>query len=145
MCRPTCMCVHAHYNMQRDYDCGTSSPRFDMSMEKIVSAAKREAEMYLDAKVDGVCIENMHDVPYLHSDRVGPETVAAMTRVAATVRAAAPSLPLGVQILAAANTQAMAVARAAGTARECVHVSRRRVPRAVTPTPHCHSYANMQL
>lgn len=56
----------------------------------------------------------MHDVPYLHSEKVGPEIVAAMTRISSQVRDLLPSMPLGVQILAAANKQALAVALAAG-------------------------------
>ncbi len=54
----------------------------------------------------------MHDTPYLRG-RVGPEIVAAMAIVARAVREAA-RLPCGVQILAAANREALAVAHAAG-------------------------------
>ena len=57
-------------------------------------------------------IENMHDVPYLRGG-VGPEIVAGMTLVAQAVRAEV-NLPLGLQILAAADLEAMAVAHAAG-------------------------------
>ncbi|MEW6253381.1 MAG: BtpA/SgcQ family protein, partial [Planctomycetota bacterium] len=44
---------------------------------------------------------------------VGPETVAGMTAVGVAVRRVSP-LPLGVQILAAANCEALAVAQACG-------------------------------
>jgi membrane complex biogenesis BtpA family protein len=62
--------------------------------------------------VDGLIIENMHDVPYLRG-RVGPEIVAAMAVVGRLVKKEC-SLPVGVQILAGANLEAMAVAHAAG-------------------------------
>lgn len=55
----------------------------------------------------------MHDVPY--SVSLGPEVVACMTAVCAGVRSVCPSLPLGVQILSAANQQALAVALASGS------------------------------
>ena len=62
--------------------------------------------------MDGIIIENMHDVPYLKSE-VGPEIVAAMAIVGNEVKTEC-GLPVGVQILAGANIAAMAVAHAAG-------------------------------
>lgn len=59
----------------------------------------------------GVIIENMHDIPYLRGE-VGPEIVAAMTAIAAEVKRECV-LPVGVQLLAGANIEAMAVAHAA--------------------------------
>ena len=52
----------------------------------------------------------MHDRPYLKG-AVGPEIVAAMTAVGRAVREAV-DLPLGVQVLAGANREALAVALA---------------------------------
>ena len=54
--------------------------------------------------------KNMHDRPYLLR-HVGSEIVAAMTVVVQAVRQAV-DVPLGVQILAGANTHALAVAHA---------------------------------
>ncbi len=54
----------------------------------------------------------MHDIPY--TLEVGPEVCASMTAVCAAVRSLYPSLPLGVQILSAANQSALAVALASG-------------------------------
>lgn len=54
----------------------------------------------------------MHDLPYTVCP--GPEVTAAMTVVGAAVRQTCPHLALGVQILSAANQQAIAVALAAG-------------------------------
>jgi hypothetical protein len=57
-------------------------------------------------------IENMHDVPYLRGE-VGPEIVAAMTAIGQEVKRSS-GFPVGIQILAGANIEAMAVAHAAG-------------------------------
>lgn len=89
------------------------SPNAKLAIEEITRLASHEAAMYKNAGLDGICIENMHDVPYCHTDHVGAETVAGMTRVCVKVREAVPSLPLGAQILAGANKQALAVALAA--------------------------------
>ena len=88
------------------------TPRSSQSVAEIVASAGNEARMYREAGVDGVIIENMHDVPYLRGE-VGPEIVAAMTAVAVEVKREC-GLPAGVQILAGANIEAMAVAHAAG-------------------------------
>ncbi|KAM8890135.1 uncharacterized protein F13E9.13, mitochondrial [Synchiropus picturatus] len=88
------------------------SPLSQMSVSQIIEEACKEAAIYRDAGVDGVMIENMHDVPYTVS--VGPEVCASMAAVCAAVRSTCPSLPLGVQILASANQHALAVALASG-------------------------------
>jgi hypothetical protein len=54
----------------------------------------------------------MFDRPYLRS-RVGPEVVATLAVIGREVRRAVP-LPLGVQVLAGANEEAIAVALACG-------------------------------
>lgn len=81
-------------------------------LNQIVERAAREAKVYRSAGVHGLMIENMHDTPYLKGG-VGPEITAAMTAVARAVKAEA-SLPVGIQILAGANREALAVAMAAG-------------------------------
>ncbi|HEX5706493.1 MAG TPA: BtpA/SgcQ family protein [Pyrinomonadaceae bacterium] len=89
---------------------GTPASKF--GVEEIAESAAGEARIYDAAGVDGLVIENMHDVPYLRGS-VGPEIVASMTVVARAVRAEFRR-PLGVQILAGANMAALAVAHAAG-------------------------------
>lgn len=81
-------------------------------LDEIIAQAIEEARVYRDAGFHGLLLENMHDRPYLKG-RVGPETVAAMAVVGREVRQAVP-LPLGVQVLAAANREALAVALACG-------------------------------
>ena len=63
---------------------------------------------------DSVLVENMHDIPYMHTHEVGPEVVSAMTRACSRVRHVFDTGPVGVQILAGANKQALAVAMATG-------------------------------
>jgi hypothetical protein len=78
----------------------------------IAERAVQEAETCRDAGFTAVMIENMHDRPYLKG-AVGPEIVAAMTAIGREVRRAV-ALPLGVQVLAAADREAVAVAHACG-------------------------------
>ena len=87
------------------------TPRGSKSVEELVRLAKEEARVYRECGVDGVIIENMHDVPYLKGE-VGPEIVAAMTAIGIEVKSEC-RLPVGIQILAGANLEAMAVAHAA--------------------------------
>lgn len=87
------------------------TPRNTKTVSELVSLATREAKVYRESGVDGVMIENMHDIPYLRGE-VGPEIVAAMTAIGREVKTEC-ALPVGIQILAGANLEAMAVAHAA--------------------------------
>ncbi|MBL8745854.1 MAG: BtpA/SgcQ family protein [Phycisphaerae bacterium] len=88
------------------------TPRSAESVKDIAARAVDEARMLAGAGFDAVIIENMHDAPYLRRE-VGPEIIAAMTVVAASVRAAV-AVPIGIQILAGANRAALAVAHSTG-------------------------------
>ena len=88
------------------------TPRGGAGIEAIAEKAREEALLLAGAGFDAVIIENMHDVPYLRRD-VGPEIVGGMSIVARAVREGV-RCPVGVQILAGANREAMAVAHAAG-------------------------------
>jgi len=88
------------------------APRSSQTVSELVMSARQEAKLYRECGVDGVMIENMHDVPYLRGE-VGPEIVAAMTAIAIEVKREC-GLPAGIQILAGANIEAMAVAHVAG-------------------------------
>jgi conserved hypothetical protein TIGR00259 len=87
------------------------TPNNKHSIEEICEIAVQEAKTYEEAGLDAVMIENMHDVPYLKGV-VGPEITASMAVVAKAIREAV-DLPLGIQILAGANKEALAVAKAA--------------------------------
>jgi membrane complex biogenesis BtpA family protein len=88
------------------------TPHNSESIAAIVGRAIEEAAMLQEAGLDALMIENMHDRPYMLR-QVGPEIVAAMTAVGTAVRQAV-AIPLGVQVLAGANTEALAVAHACG-------------------------------
>lgn len=88
------------------------TPASSETLVQIETRALREAKIYREAGIDGLMIENMHDTPYLRC-KVGPEIVAAIAVIARAVKHSA-QLPCGVQVLAAANVEAMAVALAAG-------------------------------
>src|SRR5262245_26536380 len=87
------------------------APASALPVSEIIAQAVRDAAIYRDCGVHGVIIENMHDTPYLRGS-VGPEVVAAMAVIGAAVKTES-RLPTGVQILAGANIEAMAVAHAA--------------------------------
>jgi len=87
------------------------TPRSKQTVSQLVEDASREALTYRECGVDAIYIENMHDVPYLRAE-VGPEIVAAMTAIGCEVKSVS-QLPVGIQILAGANIEAMAVAHAA--------------------------------
>ena len=63
---------------------------------------------------DAILLENMHDLPWCLPHQIGPETTACMTRIATAIRAQIPVMPIGIQILSAANKEALAVAKVAG-------------------------------
>ena len=88
------------------------TPRAAHDVAALAATARAEAETYAAAGFHGLLLENMHDRPYLRG-AVGPEVVAALAVVARAVGEAV-ALPTGIQILAGANREALAVAHAAG-------------------------------
>lgn len=88
------------------------TPASNLSVADLIELAAAEAEVYRAGGVDGLIIENMHDTPYTRGG-VGPEIVAALAVIGREVKMLT-RLPVGVQVLAAANLEAMAVAHAAG-------------------------------
>ena len=88
---------------------GTPQARYDI--KTITKTAVEEANIYSQSGFDGLLIENMHDLPYLRG-AVGPEITASMAIIAHEIRRK-HKLPIGLQILAGANKEALAVAYAA--------------------------------
>ncbi len=88
------------------------TPASRATLRELERQAVDECRIYHAAGVHGIILENMHDVPYLRGS-VGPEITASMTVLSLAVREAS-GLPCGIQILAAANHEAVAVAHAAG-------------------------------
>jgi membrane complex biogenesis BtpA family protein len=93
-------------------DAMPGAPRVEMAPDTIVERAVAEAKVYRDAGFTALMIENIHDRPYM-AGTVGPEVVAVMTAAGRDVLREV-DLPLGVQVLAAANREALAVAHACG-------------------------------
>ena len=88
------------------------TPSAAHSVEALIQATLAEARIYRDAGFTALAIENMHDRPYLKGG-VGPEITAAMTAIARDVKRET-GLVLGIQVLAGANREALAVAHASG-------------------------------
>lgn len=92
------------------------SPRHDGEpMAHIVEQALEDALAYVEGGMDGLIIENHGDVPFLRPGDIGPETAAAMAVITARVRERCP-VPIGINVLANAPIQALAVAKAADAA-----------------------------
>jgi len=88
------------------------SPNWSGEMGTMLDAARRDAEALAEGGCDAILVENMKDLPYLKG-AVYPETVAAMTLATSAV-IQETGLTTGVQVLAAANREALGVALAAG-------------------------------
>jgi membrane complex biogenesis BtpA family protein len=88
------------------------TPSAHKPIDVVVERAVREAHVYREAGFTAVAIENMHDRPYLRGG-VGPEITAAVTVIGREVKRAC-ALPLGIQVLAGANREALAAAHACG-------------------------------
>jgi len=87
------------------------TPAYAGNDDFILDTALHEAEILTAAGVDGLLLENMHDVPYLKR-QVGPEITAMISVIARKIKEQS-GLPCGLQILAGANIQALAAAKAA--------------------------------
>jgi len=87
---------------------GTPAARH--SIDRLIEQTVAESRIYRDAGFTALALENMHDRPYLKSG-VGPEVTAAMTALAREVKRET-GLVTGIQVLAAANREALAVAHA---------------------------------
>lgn len=85
------------------------TPKNRYTVKEIRDRAVEEAELLIRNGVDGIIIENMHDIPYLNR-QVGPEIVSSMTVVANAIRLAFPQAVIGIQVLAGANKEALAIA-----------------------------------
>jgi len=88
------------------------TPKNKISAKRIIDKAISEAELYHKNGIDALGIENMHDVPYLNRT-AGPEITSIMSIIGYEIKSKT-SLPVGIQILAGANKQALAAANSAG-------------------------------
>jgi membrane complex biogenesis BtpA family protein len=87
------------------------TPLCKSSIPAILEKALFECSIYIACGIDSIMLENMHDIPYLLKS-VGPEIVSSLSVIARKIREKT-SLPLGIQVLASANKEALAIAKAA--------------------------------
>lgn len=88
------------------------TPFNHLEPERIIEKAIEESFVYKAAGIDALMIENMHDIPY-QKNKVSDEVVAMMAIIAREIKQNT-ALPLGIQVLAGANKQALSVAKSAG-------------------------------
>lgn len=88
------------------------TPKYNGSIKDVIDKAKSEAMLYRSLGIPVLMIENMHDVPYLNRN-VGPEITALMSIILYEIKKNV-ELPIGIQILAGANKEALAAALSAG-------------------------------
>jgi uncharacterized protein len=88
------------------------TPKSTLSMPAILDIVLNEARLYAEMQLDSIMIENMNDVPYLNKS-VGPEITAFMSVIGDRIKHEV-GIPCGMQILAAANNEALSAALAAG-------------------------------
>jgi hypothetical protein len=88
------------------------APKYKGNTKKIIAKAIEEAVIYKNSGIDAIAIENMHDVPYL-KNKVGHEISTLMSIIAYEIKIKT-GLPIGIQILAGANKEALAAAHSAG-------------------------------
>ena len=89
------------------------SPRWDGSMERLVSLALDDARALVEHGMDALLVENHGDVPFTPG-RVEPATVASLTVVAREIRRTFPHAPLGINVLKNDARAALAIACAVG-------------------------------
>ncbi|MET6990652.1 BtpA/SgcQ family protein [Sediminicola arcticus] len=88
------------------------TPKNTLNSSEIINAALLEADIYKRAGINAIMLENMHDVPYLNGS-VGHEISTLMTLIGHLIKQRT-NVHVGIQILAGANMEALAAAKAAG-------------------------------
>ena len=88
------------------------SPGWGGSMREVIERALADADLLRQGGVHGLMVENYADLPFL-PDRVGPETLAAISVVSAEV-VRSIGLPVGVNLLRNDALGAVSAAHAAG-------------------------------
>lgn len=87
------------------------TPNYQNNNNAVIAEALKEAQIYKEAGIDALAIENMHDVPYIKND-VGHEISTLMAIIGREIKQLT-KLPCGIQVLSSANKAALAVAKAA--------------------------------
>ena len=91
------------------------APHGRLALEDVVAQAVSDAHALVEGGADAAIVENFGDAPFA-GEEVGPDVVAAMTRIALAIRQTAPELPLGVNVLRNDARAALGIAAATGAA-----------------------------
>ncbi len=86
------------------------SPAYEGGLDKVIESALFDLDAYERGGCDAVIVENFFDAPFF-KDRVGPDTVAAMARLATIIRQHT-KLPIGINVLRNDAMSGMAIATA---------------------------------
>ena len=99
------------------------APRFEGDLDAVLAAAAADARALAAGGADALIVENFGDAPFF-KESVPAETVAALTLGVQVVREAAPTLPVGVNVLRNDAASALGIAAVTGAAfvRVNVHV-----------------------
>ena len=89
------------------------SPRDQGDFDGVLRRADTDARALVAGGADAIMVENFFDAPFA-KDSVPPHTLAALTRAALVVRAAAPNIPLGINCLRNDAKGALAIAHIVG-------------------------------
>ncbi|MFN3199289.1 MAG: BtpA/SgcQ family protein [Bradymonadia bacterium] len=93
------------------------SPAYAGDFEAVIGRAAEDAISLAEGGVDAIMVENYHDAPFYKAS-LGPETVAALTRCALSVKQAADAvrggISLGINALRNDGPAALAIALATG-------------------------------
>ena len=89
------------------------SPRSTLTAAECARSAADDARILADAGYDAIVVENFGDAPFFAA-KVPAVTVAAMTACAVAVRASAPSVPLGINVLRNDGEAALSIAVCTG-------------------------------
>lgn len=89
------------------------SPLSTSSAEACARSAADDARILLEAGYDAIVVENFGDTPFF-ATKVPPVTVSAMTACAVAVRAVAPGIPLGINVLRNDAEAALSIAVCTG-------------------------------
>ncbi|HPN38566.1 MAG TPA: BtpA/SgcQ family protein [Melioribacteraceae bacterium] len=89
------------------------TPKYNGDVKQIIKRSLREAETYIDNFIPVLMIENMHDTPYLNRN-VGPEITSILSIILYEIKQKF-NVPIGIQILAGANKEAIASAYCSGS------------------------------
>src|SRR6266498_1020180 len=84
------------------------SPLYDGDDQKVIDQAMADLEVYQEAGVDSILLENDHDLPYIQPP-LDEKGVTLMTKIAKEVRGRFNG-PIGIQMLEAANITSLEIA-----------------------------------